>query len=107
MFFRTFFRPTPWTIGTTLLLTLLAAVVLYFTLVCALDGSMGCQTPVWLQMFMIVAVWPTIIAFRLLYGLLESGLVGIIGLLFSGLWMYIVVCVLRWIVLKIQNLRKK
>lgn len=95
MSLRTFFRPTPWTVSISIVLTLLAAVVLYVTLICALNGSSGCQTPLALQIFMIVAVWPTVVVFRMLNGILDGGLIGIIGVVLSGLWIYTVVCAVR------------
>lgn len=103
MSLRTFFRPTPWTVSISIVLTLLAAVVLYVTLICALNGSSGCQTPLAIQLLMIVAMWPAIIVFRLLYGVIDGGLIGITAVLLSGLWIYTVVCAGRGIVRIIQS----
>ncbi len=92
-----FFRPTVITVSITVVTTLLAAVVLYIMLNCALNGSMGCQLPLWLQIFMIAVVWPMIIVFRFLGPVLGPELSAIVGLVLSGLWIFAVVCTGRWL----------
>lgn len=92
-----FFRPTVVTVSITMITTLLAAVVLYIMLNCALNGSTGCQLPLWLQIFMIVVVWPMVLVFRFLGPVFGPELSAILGLVLSGLWIFAVVCTGRFI----------
>ncbi len=107
MSFRTFFRPTAPSVSTAISITLIAAVGLYITLNCALNGSYGCQSPVWVQLFLIGILWPLVAVVRFLGGSIGTGLSSLIGIVLSGFWVYTLFCVGRGILSIVHKKRTK
>jgi hypothetical protein len=103
MSLRNFFRPTPWTVSVTLVLTALATIALYATLLCALNGQYSCPVPVAAQLILVIIMWPWAAAIRLL-GTANIGIASILGIVISGLWLFGWVCVGRGIT---SSIRKK
>jgi hypothetical protein len=92
----TFFRPTSATIVPSFALCGVSAGLLYYTLLCALNGAGNClQTPWAVQLFLIICLWPWVAAVRLL-GTDMIALASVIGFALSFGWIFVIACVIRW-----------
>ncbi len=94
MSLRHFFRPTAWTIAISVLLTALATVIIYMTILSALDGGVA-VVPLWAMYIVMVIVLPLIGFFRLL-GSIDMPLATVLGIAASFVWCFAFVCAGRW-----------
>lgn len=103
MMFKHFFRPTTPVVLSALLITGTAAAAMYYTLLCALNGAGNCfQLPFVLQLIIIVMLWPWVAAVRFI-GVEYIAFASVTGFVLSFVWMYVIACVVRWVVGKMKK----
>jgi hypothetical protein len=98
-----FFRPTPTTIVPSVIVTAVAAGLLYYILLCALNGAGNCvQMPVAVQAVLIGILWPWAVAVRFA-GAENIALGSVIGFALSFIWVFILSSVIRWIAQRVRK----
>ncbi len=103
MTLKHFFRPSAPVILSAVLITGVAAALMYYTLLCALNGSGQClQIPTAIQLIIVIMLWPWIAAVRFI-GVEYIASASVMGFVFSIVWMYGVSCVVRWVAGKMKK----
>lgn len=93
---KTFFRPTIPVVLSAFLITAVAAALMYYSLLCALNSGGNCvQIPVSIQLVVVVMLWPWIAAVRTI-GVEYIAFGSVAGFVLSAVWMYAVMCLVRW-----------
>jgi len=102
-FFSHFFRPTAPVILSAFLITGTAAALMYYTLLCALNGAGNCfQIPTAIQLIIVIMLWPWIAAVRFI-GVEYIAFASVMGFVLSIIWMYGVACTVRWVAGKMKR----
>jgi hypothetical protein len=100
-----FFRFTQKSVAAALILTGLAVVAILYVFSCALNGSGDCyQIPQFLQLIIIALLWPWVMIVRFI-GEGQILLVTILGIGLSLIWVFLIVCIVRWVASKFANRR--
>lgn len=102
-----FFRLTARAIVATLFVTGIAVASIIYTFSCALDGTGECiQIPQVVQMIIIALLLPWIAVARFI-GQEYLGIGAVLGIGLSLVWVFLIVCVIRWVATKVTTKRQK
>lgn len=97
MTLRAFFRPTPFTLLGSLVITGIAAFLTIQMILSALNGAGNAyEYPIAVQAVLLAILWPWALLMRF-GGMQNTQLMVILGFLGSLVWMYAILCLKRWL----------